>query len=68
MNKKIITLIMSLILCFFFFIKLSIEPLFSLIIFISSYYLLNNLDRKDLGSFLGGFNNKVILSFKALIS
>ena len=46
MNKKIITLIMSLILCFFFFIKLSIEPLLSLIIFISSYYLLNNLDKK----------------------
>lgn len=46
MNKKIITLIMSLILCFFFFIKLSIEPLLSLIIFSSSYYLLNNLDKK----------------------
>ena len=46
MNKKIITLIMSLILSFFFFIKFSIEPLLSLIILISSYYLLSNLDKK----------------------
>lgn len=46
MNKKVITLLMSLILCFFLYIKFSIEPLLSLVLFFLFNYALSSLRNK----------------------